>query len=212
MAVMKKMALRFSISILITLLSFSCSEKNDPPPSTDEGNLINASTTGSWTAAQLKLLIQLAGRDIDPNLFVNDVDVYKVVYKTTYQNNEIDASGLIILPKTMSAVPMISFQRGTIVQQSAAPSVQGLQSESVVSYSALASMGFITAIPDLIGFGESKDIFHPYYVEEPTATAVIDLLKAATVLAGQKQVRFDGRLFLAGYSQGDMQPLQRIKR
>lgn len=97
---------------------------------------------------------------------------------------------------------MISFQRGTIVEQSAAPSIQGLQSESVVSYSALASMGFITVVPDLIGFGASKEIFHPYYVEEPTATAVIDLLKAATVLAEQKQVPFDGRLFLAGYSQG----------
>lgn len=199
---MIKMILKYWLGLAVLLFIFSCSEKNDPAPPPDDGNLVNASPTGSWAAVQLKLLIQLAGRDIDPNLFLNDVDVYKVVYKTTYKEEEIDASGLIILPKTTSAVPMISFQRGTIVEQSAAPSVQGLQSESVVSYSALASMGFITVVPDLIGFGESKDIFHPYYIEEPTATAVIDLLKAATILAQQKEVDFDGRLFLAGYSQG----------
>lgn len=193
---------RYCSSILMAVFVFACSEKNDPAPAKDNGNLVDASLIGSWQAAQLQLLVQLAGRDIDPNLLVHNVDVYKVVYTTTYKQTEIEASGLIILPKTTTSLPMISFQRGTIVEQSAAPSVQGLQSESVVSYSALASMGFITAVPDLIGFGASKDIFHPYYVEEPTATAVIDLLKAATVLAEEKQVDFDARLFLAGYSQG----------
>jgi len=150
----------------------------------------------------LQVFIQFSGRDIDPNLFEYDVDIYKVVYKTTYQNSEINASGLILLPKTTMPVSMISYQHGTIVRKSDAPSVQPASSEEVISYSALASMGFITAVPDYIGFGESEDIFHPYYVEEPTADAVLDLLEAATVLAEKKQVDFNNRLFLAGYSQG----------
>ena len=186
----------------ILILVISCSEKEDPVPPADEDNLVEANVTGSRTAAELRFFIQLSGRDIDPEIFAYDVDVYNVVYSTTYQDTEIEASGLVILPKTTTAVPMISFHHGTIVEQADAPSVQSKSSEQVISYTALASMGFITAVPDLIGFGKSKDIFHPYYVEEPTATAVIDLLRAAATLAEEKGVSFNSELFLAGYSQG----------
>ena len=72
----------------------------------------------------------------------------------------------------------------------------------VQNASALASTGFITVLPDLLGFGDSDEIFHPYYVEDPTATAVTDLLRAAATLADEKEVEFNQRLFLAGYSQG----------
>jgi pimeloyl-ACP methyl ester carboxylesterase len=188
----------------MVVLLVSCSEnEDDPKPGPEENNLVEASTTGSWAAAQLKLFVQLSGRDLNTDLLAYDVDIYKVIYKTTYQDTEINASGLVLLPKTTgNALPMISFQRGTVVREADAPSLQGKESEQVISYSALASMGFITAVPDLIGFGESNEIFHPYYVEEPTSTAVIDLLHAASALAREKNVEFDGRLFLAGYSQG----------
>lgn len=191
------MILAFSVTVL------SCSEKEDPAPQPEENNLVEATSTGSWAAAQLQLFVQLSGSNFNPDLLVYDVDIYRVVYKTTYQDSEINASGLVILPKTTgNALPMISFQRGTIIQQTDAPSVQGKESEQTISYAGLGSMGFITVVPDLIGFGESKDTFHPYYVEEPTATAVIDMLHAAKALATEKNVEFDGRVFLAGYSQG----------
>jgi pimeloyl-ACP methyl ester carboxylesterase len=188
--------------IALFIFVISCSEKDDPTPPAKEDNLINATATGSRTAAELKFFIQLSGRDIDPEIFVYDVDVYNVVYTTMYHDAEIEASGLVVLPKTTASVPMISFQHGTIVEQSHAPSVQSKSSQEVISYTALASMGFITVVPDLIGFGKSKEIFHPYYVEEPTATAVIDLLKAAVTLAEEKGMDFNSELFLAGYSQG----------
>jgi pimeloyl-ACP methyl ester carboxylesterase len=190
--------------LFIALIIFivSCSEKDEPAPPAEEDNLVEATVTGSRTAAELKFFIQLSGRDIDPEIFAYDVDIYNVVYTTTYKDAEIEASGLVILPKTTSSLPMISFQHGTIVKQSDAPSVQSKSSQDVISYTALASMGFITVVPDLIGFGESKEIFHPYYVEEPTATAVIDLLKAAATLVEAKRMDFNSKLFLAGYSQG----------
>ena len=191
-------------TLFLTVLIVSCSDKDDDPqPEPDETNLVEASTTGSWAAAQLKLFVQLSGRDFNTDLLAYDVDIYKVTYKTTYQDTELNASGLVILPKTSgNALPMISFQRGTIVEQIKAPSLQPKESEQVISYAALASMGYITVVPDLIGFGESSEVFHPYYVEEPTARAVIDMLYAARALAAEKNVDFDGRLFLAGYSQG----------
>lgn len=184
------------------VLVFSCSDKEDPAPPAAEDVLVEANITGGRTAEELKFLVQLSGRDLDPDLITFDVDVYDVVYMTTYKGTQIKASGLVLLPKTTAPTPMISFQHGTIVRQADAPSQQSNTSLEVISYAALASTGLITAVPDYIGFGESSAIFHPYYIEEPTTTAVIDLLRAATALARQKDIAFDGRLFLAGYSQG----------
>lgn len=198
----KNMHLRAFLAFTLAIIVSACSDKEDPGPSPVEGNLVSATATGAMAATQLQVFIQFSGRDIDPELFRYDVDIYKVVYKTTYRNSEVNASGVVLLPKTTTSVPMISFQHGTIVRQSDAPSAQSATSAEMISYSALASMGFITAVPDYIGFGASKDIFHPYYVEEPSADAVRDLLTAAALLAGEKQVAFNSRLFLAGYSQG----------
>jgi pimeloyl-ACP methyl ester carboxylesterase len=71
-----------------------------------------------------------------------------------------------------------------------------------VEYGAFASLGFIAVIPDYIGFGSASSILHPYYVEDLSASSVIDNLKAATELAGLKSVAFNKDLFLVGYSEG----------
>lgn len=198
----KRWCLTSVLAWTLSIFIFSCSDKGDPSPRPDDGNLVEAFVRSTTTAAQLQFFIQFSGRDIDPALFTYDVDIYKVVYKTTYLDAEINASGLILLPKTTAPLPMISYQHGTIVQKSQAPSVQSTSSEEVISYAALASMGFITVVPDFIGFGESQAIFHPYYVEQPTANAVTDMLAAAVTLAEKQKVAFNSRLFLAGYSQG----------
>jgi pimeloyl-ACP methyl ester carboxylesterase len=199
---MKRDFLKWLLICWLTIFIVSCSEKNDPAPEIDEDNLVEATLIGSRSAAELQFLIQFSGRNIDPAFFEHDVDIYHTVYKTTYKDSEINASGLILLPKTNAAVGMISFQHGTIVQQTDAPSVQPESSAEVISFAAMASMGFITVIPDMIGFGESKEVFHPYYVEGPTALAVIDHLRAAESLADEKHSRFNSRVYLAGYSEG----------
>lgn len=187
---------------ILFLIVLSCSDKNDPAPEPVHDHLVTATARGSWTVTNLKLLVQLSGRDLDVSLLTYDVDVFHVTYKTSYKGDAINASGLIMLPKSTVAVPMISFHRGTTVRQADAPSMRDRESEAVVSYSALASTGLITVVPDMIGFAESKEIFHPYYIEEASATAVRDLLVAARELAEEKNIGFDNRLFLAGYSQG----------
>lgn len=188
--------------LILTLLVFSCSDGDDPGPAPQTGTLVEAASRGSWPAANLKLFVQLSGQDIDPELITYDVEIFQVTYRTTYREKEIHASGLVLLPKTTGPVPMISYHRGTTVRQADAPSARPINGEEVLSFSALTSMGFITAVPDLIGFGSSAEIFHPYYVEGPTTAAVTDMLHAASELAKQESIAFDERLFLAGYSQG----------
>jgi len=187
--------------LAILLFSTRCSD-DDQAVDVSSGKLIEAVSAGTQTAATLKLLVSLSGYNIDASIFKHDVEVFKVKYHTQFQGDDVTASGLIILPQTDESVSMLSFQHGTITLASDAPSVQSTGSFDVLLYSAISSAGFVAVIPDMIGFGSSSNTFHPYYVEEPTATAVSDMIVAASELTEQKKLNFDGKLFLAGYSQG----------
>ena len=97
---------------------------------------------------------------------------------------------------------MLSFHHGTITNRDDAPSNFSSSDYNSISYAAMASVGFIGVIPDYLGFGSSSSILHPYYVEDLTASSIVDMLKAAAEFAQQKNLQFNGKLFLAGYSEG----------
>jgi pimeloyl-ACP methyl ester carboxylesterase len=197
MKILKHIYSKFTIITLVVVF-FSCSDHDTQKKET----LVEATSLLTRTAGELKTFISASSIDLDPSLLEYDVEIFKVKYKTTYKGEEIIASGLVVLPTTKDPVGMVSFQHGTIVAQEDAPTALPINSTELILYAALSSSGFIGVYPDFIGFGESKQIFHPYYVEEPTADAVIDNLKAARDWAGKKGVSFDKKLFLAGYSQG----------
>lgn len=167
-----------------------------------EKRLVSADNFLDREASDLKTFISAGGIDIDVSALKFGVDIYEITYTTTYKESDITASAIVTLPKTTDPVGMVSFQHGTIAAHSQAPTALAPSSSELILYSALASPGLISVIPDLIGFGASKSLMHPYYVEEATASAVIDALKAARELADNHGVNFNGKLFLAGYSQG----------
>lgn len=194
---------------LVSLLAFvvSCSNsENNPDPKPVTGFLKNSELVYSATATQIKLLAQFSGLGLDVNEFKHDVDIYKVTYATTFKGSDITASGLVVLPKTSQEVGMLSFQHGTITLESDAPSnFSSTDSDALADallFGSVSSSGFITVIPDYLGFGASSSVFHPYYVEEFTASAVVDMIRAAAELAQEKNIQFNDRLFLAGYSEG----------
>jgi pimeloyl-ACP methyl ester carboxylesterase len=187
------------IGAFFILVVVSCSQ-----PDTTPAPVVLRSATDkiSRTSGELKNFLAKTGLALSPDILQHDVDVYSVTYQTTYFEKVITASGLVILPKTTDSVGMVSFHHGTIASHGEAPSVLSLYDPEVLLYTCMASPGFIAVIPDFIGFGSSSNVPHPYYVEDASASAVIDLLKAARELALQKKVAFNGKLFLAGYSQG----------
>ncbi|WP_161889470.1 alpha/beta hydrolase family protein [Pontibacter russatus] len=127
------------------------------------------------------------------------VSVYKVIYNTTYQGRGIRASGLICVPQHMATpAPILSAQHGTIFRKSEAPT----NFTDLSGFELFAAAGYVTLIPDYIGFGESEDIFHPYYDQKHSALAVVDMIKAAKAFAGEQQVPVNEQLFLMGYSEG----------
>lgn len=181
-------------------------------PIVPERVLVSATQTLTRTAGELRTFLTAGGFKIDINALQYDVEINNVVYKTTFNGQEIEASALVILPRQAPAGGMISFQHGTIAAYTQAPTAIPLSSTELILYSALASPGFIGVVPDLIGFGSSKSILHPYYVEEATAQAVADGLRAARDLASDKGVQFNGKVFLAGYSEGGYATMAAHKR
>jgi pimeloyl-ACP methyl ester carboxylesterase len=188
--------------LVLLIWATGCSDDSSNPQQPDEPYLVNAEFVYSTTAQQLKLLAQLSGLDVNPADFVHDIEIYKVTYNTHYNNSPIVASGLIALPQTSQGVGMLSFQHGTITKYDDAPSNFSAGDYNTISYAAMASVGLIGVIPDYLGFGSSTSVLHPYYIEDLTASSVIDLLRAAWELSQEKNVTFNGELFLAGYSEG----------
>jgi pimeloyl-ACP methyl ester carboxylesterase len=186
---------------IVLLAACGCSSDDSPGPA-EEQFLVSSEFIYSNTAQQLKFLIQLSGVDVDPNEFLYDIEIHRVVYNTRYDGTTITASGLIAIPKTTEQVGMLSFHHGTITNRDDAPSNFSSNDFNSISYAAMASVGFIGVIPDYLGFGSSSSILHPYYVEEVTASSILDMLKAAGEFVQQKNLQFNGKVFLAGYSEG----------
>lgn len=185
--------------VLLTVLVFACKDDEVNKP---ERVLVSAESVLDRAASETRSLLSGSGLDIDISALQYDVEIFKVTYKTTYNGQSINASALVSLPKKAPSAPIVSFQHGTISAHSQAPTALGLYDSESILYAALASPGIIAVAPDLIGFGSSKSVLHPYYVEEFTALAVRDAVRAARDLAADDGVSFNGKLFLAGYSEG----------
>lgn len=180
-------------------LIISCKDEDIKP---EPEVLLTYESQFSRSASELRTFINASGLKLPVAELQYDVELYKITYTTSYKGMEIIASGLVILPVTTNSVGMVSFQHGTIAAHSQAPSALALNSTELVLYTALSSPGLITVVPDFIGFGSSTSILHPYYVKDVTASSIMDMLIAAKELAIEKGIVFNGKLFLAGYSQG----------
>jgi pimeloyl-ACP methyl ester carboxylesterase len=133
----------------------------------------------------------------------SDINIYKIVYKTTVNGNQIEASGLICVPVTPGEYPVLSFQNGTNTVNAFAPSEFPLD-YTYQAVEIIASLGYIVVIADYPGFGASSQIPHPYLITGPTVTSLVDMLFTVKEIA---EAEFPGitlkdEYYLLGYSQG----------
>jgi len=184
------------IFLVIVFFLFGCHEAGPSAPSYHY--YVSSTQNGTLSAASLKALALLSGQSDIASLIKHDVKSYKIVYETTYNGNKIHASGLILVPDGITdAAPILSIQHGTAFLKSDAPTISGSDGMEL-----FASAGYITLLPDYIGYGVSSSIFHPYYDKEYSANAVIDLINAGKEFMNSQHVPFSDKLFLAGYSEG----------
>lgn len=134
----------------------------------------------------------------------NGVKVHRITYKTkNTDGTDITASGAIVLPTTTAPASMISVQHGTIRSDAEAPSNFSPGTEAYYAGALFSALGYIIVYPDYIGYGASKDLPHPYEHRESLGSASLDMLRAAReFLKDQKDVKWDERLFITGYSEG----------
>ncbi|NJD10892.1 MAG: hypothetical protein FIB01_10835 [Gemmatimonadetes bacterium] len=133
---------------------------------------------------------------------VTDADMYAVRYRTTGLDGQtVRATGAVWLPSaTGSGWPTLAYLHGTSLPKSNAPSSTANTEGSAIG-TVVATSGFIAVLPDYIGMGTGDGI--PLWQHAETeAAAGADLLRAAQELAAQKGVKQNGKLFVAGYSQG----------
>lgn len=161
---------------------------------------VSATPVGSYTKEILQSFGAKAGFGVFASFAKYDVDFYKIVYKTTFKGKQIQASGLLGIPKNTPAAPSIlSAQHGTIFRYVDAPSNFPL---SFSGFELFASAGFVAVIPDFIGYGVSQNITHPYYDQESSGLSVTDMIKAVKYYLQTKNTAISNRLFLLGYSEG----------
>jgi pimeloyl-ACP methyl ester carboxylesterase len=160
---------------------------------------VSVTSVGNYSAVQLQTFASSKGYSALLPLIKYDVSFYKLIYKTTYKGKQINASGLLAIPKNTPFIPaLVSAQHGTIFTDADAPSNFP---NAGTGYELLASAGFATIIPDYLGYGSSKSVVHPYYDIQYSGTAVVDMIRAAKYYLSIGKA-INNKLFLIGYSEG----------
>jgi len=173
---------------------------NTPATSGGQSIFVSATLTASYTAAELTSLSSDRGFGSYSAFSKYAVDFYKIVYKTNYNGSQIEASGLLAIPKNTSSTPaLLCAQHSTIFTDSDAPSNFP---KAYTGYEMFAAAGFIAIMPDYIGYGSSSSIVHPFYDEQYSGSAVVDMIKAVKYYLATKSIKISSKLFLLGYSEG----------
>jgi pimeloyl-ACP methyl ester carboxylesterase len=208
---------RFYLFLALIIVFASCDDYEDVPPQTDDEYFVSKKDITSYSVNDINTMLNLAST-VFPDLadllspisgeLTMDIKLVKITYKTTFNGEDIMASGVVSIPNSEGSYPLLSFQNGTNTLHSAAPSESdySLLSQNNVPLkllSMMASAGFVIAIPDYLGFGDADNMFHPYLDEASTVQSIADMLKAVVeMLAKDESVNLNNDLYIQGYSQG----------
>src|SRR5690349_1649053 len=129
-------------------------------PSATRGKLLSVTLSNTLSTLLLSNIFGFAGIPVTPRYNVRE---YKIDYETiTPLGAPTTASGALLLPEnTGQALPLVSYQHGTITQTNQAPSSMNLNSEVTIGI-AFATTGYAAAVPDYLGLGDSPGL-HPYH-------------------------------------------------
>lgn len=144
---------------------------------------------------------------------VRDVKAHRLTYSTSgLKGEQIVASAAVILPGSENAKGLVCYVRGTLLPSESASSPSFLRTgspfddgrglEILKAATAFASCGFVVVLPDLIGYGASDSVPHPYMVTRYMASSSNDAIRATRMQCAKILAGSQSRLFLAGYSQG----------
>ncbi len=200
--------MKLIMAIFLTLAGLACHPKDSMPPSTRKDRLVSADEKEKTSAEELRTRYgQLA------QYVKNGFTAYRITYKSTNRDGqEFLASGALFVPDTNMALPIFNYNHGTYFpsQEREAPSYLGKSYELVMG-KLFAGAGYLVVMPDYPGYGESRDIEHPYGAYHEIAGSVIDMLFAVKEFCGKKNIHLSGKNFFCGWSEGAAVALATVK-
>lgn len=192
---------QFSWLLLIFFL-LAC-EENEPISEVDKREyLVEFEKIGNIEANTLRGLAQLFSPTFDRSAIAYNSDIYKITYQSEYKNDLITTSGLVCIPVGSQSTDfpfLLGFHPSISSQNEAPTSFNGNLQSGVELFGAL---GYITVIPDYIGFGSSSSLPHPFLVREAVSENSVDMVRAVEELLAELEQAYRKEISLIGYSQG----------
>ncbi len=177
-------------------------QQEDPTPVQPSGQelFVKADSVTTLSQGQLQSLATAIGFGAFTPQLKYAVTFRRFLYKTTYQGQLMQVSGMLAVPLRTPAPPaLLSAQHGTMFRYADAPSNFPA---TFTGFELFASTGFVTLIPDYIGLGVSNNTRQTFYDKPTSAGTVVDMIKAAQYYLGRQKVALNPHLFLVGYSEG----------
>jgi pimeloyl-ACP methyl ester carboxylesterase len=203
----------FVAALLILPLALASCDIANKPDEPDIRYLVDYTLAGELTPQQI---IDYYDNPLVSLIAVNDVKAYRISYLTqTIDGTDVIASGLILVP-AVSRPSVLVLNRGTLFSKSEAPSLFDpavSDNNSAWTYfgPVVSSSGYMIIMPDLLGFGASASVFHPYFVTRSQGRVSLDMMKAASEFFELEGIERGNRLFLTGYSQGGTTTMALLK-
>lgn len=168
-------------------------------PLAQRGKVIASQTGSLLTTNLIALLLSGGGVPLAPKY---PVQLYKLVYETIDPlGARTVASAAVAIPQGVGkALPLFSFQHGTLTLTNDAPSGLDIFGEAAIGV-VIATGGYAAVLPDYLGLGASPGL-HPFHHARSEATACVDALRAARAWCASSSIPLNGQLFISGYSQG----------
>ena len=189
--------------IFIFLLFFQFSSLRS-----EAGQLIDYTHQSTMTQDDINLILWFAGFDPVADYSISAYDIHYESHSVS--SGTVDTlSGLVIIPHSSTeAFPILTYQHGTVILDSQAPSITGISADNLEIFLIsliTAPSGFITVIPDYTGIGD-PDKYHPYIIANSHTQALVNMIRGVKQLSieleGNDGFQFNDQLFLAGYSDG----------
>lgn len=227
MSIIKNRGGRIMILMLlaVTIVMTGCDNKDEADSAESHWtHLVSYEKVGTLTAAEARTSFGEIYPTVDNAGMTEDVDYYKIVYKSTYLGRTVELSGLVLLPsgaRSKGALEQVQYQHGTLFptdrgdntgeDQTDAPSLFD-QKKDIIDYDFFevrafglnfASRGYFISLPDYSGYGVSQDaLIHLYDCNRDLAGESYDMLVASREMAQDLSVELQSGVSLCGWSEG----------
>lgn len=184
----------------------------DPPAAFNRGDTVSETTLSKYSPEAIQQILTGMNAAL-PYSLTDTVEVISIEYITVDASDKQEhASGALMIPLNKTRPhPLLSLQHGTETRRTLVASQSPLNSVEGIVGLVLASLGYVTVVPDYLGFGVS-DLMHPYLHAESLVPSVIDLMRVARTYCSYNGATLDGRVFLTGYSEGGFVTLATQKK